>query len=69
MGQTAQIEGAATVALSHNHQRVRPLSDDQDAYIGTDELRAKLIFATVEIAAEGNSNPRLRESGVVRVPA
>jgi hypothetical protein len=66
MGHAAQIEGAATTALSHDSQRLRPLSDGPDAYLGPAELRAKLISATVEIAAEGGNNPRLCESGVVR---
>ena len=69
MGHTAQIEGAATVALSRDRQRLHPLSDGPDAYLGTEELRAKLISATVEIVAKGANNPSLDESGVVRVPA
>jgi hypothetical protein len=69
MGHTAQIEGAATALLSHDSQRLRPLSDGPDAYLGPEELRSKLISATVEIAAEGYGNPRLVETVVVRKPA
>ena len=69
MGHTAQIEGAATALLSHDSQRLRPLNDGPDAYLGPEELRDKLISATVEIVAEGANNLRLYESGVALIPA
>jgi hypothetical protein len=69
MGHTAQIEGAATALLSHDSQRLRPLSDAPHAYMAADELRAKLISATVEIAAESANNPSLCESEDALIPA
>jgi hypothetical protein len=69
MGHTAQIEGTATVALSRDPQRLHPLNDSPDACLRAEGLRAKLIAATVEIVAEGASNPSLNESRVVRTPA
>jgi hypothetical protein len=69
MGHTAQIEEAATVAFRRDRERLRPLRDSPDAYLGPAELRDKLISAAVEIAAEGGNNPSLDESGVVLIPA
>jgi len=67
-----QIERAVAVGTFRDAQRLCPRYDGADASEQTEALRAKLIAATVEVLAEGASNPsdpRLVETRVMRIAA
>jgi hypothetical protein len=67
-----QIERAVAVGPFHDAQRLRRRCDSAGASDATEALRSRLIAATVEVLAQGAgnpSNPRLVETGVMRIAA
>jgi hypothetical protein len=66
MGAEEQIGGVATLDRSHGTQRLRPRSANREAFLQAEAVRARIIAATVEVVADGTSNPRLAETGVMR---
>jgi len=68
----SKIERAVAVGPSHDAQRLRPRCERTGAGDATEELRSRLIAATVEVLAQGASdpsNPRLIETRAMRTPA
>jgi hypothetical protein len=68
----SKSESAVAVGSPHDAQRLRRRCDGADASEQSEELRSRLIAATVEVLAEGASNPsdpRLVETGVMRIAA
>jgi hypothetical protein len=65
----SKIERAVAVGPLHDAQRLRPCYDTTGAGDATEALRSSLIAATVEVLAEGVSNPRLVETRAMRTAA
>ncbi|MFI4972875.1 MAG: hypothetical protein ACHP7H_09360 [Hyphomicrobiales bacterium] len=64
-----KVERAVAVGHLHDAQRLRLRCDSSGANDATEALRSRLTAATVEVLAEGASDPRLIETRVMPTAA